>query len=259
MKKLPEQTRPAPTDDLPSAAPVAEPDLAEEVARLQADRELRDVLAAEGFTGPAYTVFEDDLAKVGHELMMALLSTGYIFIRCRQAKIRLLSLPIPFSDMEDLAQETVANALRTFRRKGLQEGGWQPEKGASLRTYFNGALFREFANIWKKRLRTPADLPVESPEELAQDIGKFDPGPADIYAKRDEIRHGLADLENDRVRVALVLTEDGYSQAEIAEILGPGVSRRSVEGYLRRHRLRLTASKSATTEEGEGSDDQPAP
>lgn len=123
---------------------------AELAACLEADRELRDTLAAQDFTGDAYAVFEDELAGYGHQLMMAWLASGHIFTRCRQAGLRLLSLPIPFSDREDLAQETVADALRTFKRKGLEQGGWRPEGGASLKAHFAGALLRQFANTWKK-------------------------------------------------------------------------------------------------------------
>lgn len=226
----------APEEPPPEAA-----SLAENATRLQADRELRAALAAEGFAGPAYAVFEDELASYGYQVMTAWLTTGHIFTRCRQAGLSLLSQPIPFSDREDLAQETVAEALRAFKRKGLQQDGWRPEGGASLKTYFTGALYRQFANIWKKRLRARAISPGLSLETLPADTESPDPGPADTSVQRDEIRSGLAGIGSDRTRVALVLAEDGYEQDEIAEILGQDVTPRAVEGYLRRHRNRVAA------------------
>ena len=60
-----------------------------------------------------------------------------------------------------------------------------------------------------------------------------------MAAQHDTIRRGLAGIENPKTRAALVLTEDGYEQEEIAMILG--ITRRSVEGLLRRHRSRLAA------------------
>jgi hypothetical protein len=96
---------------------------AERAARLEADRALRDALAAQGFAGETYTIFEDELASYGHQLMTAWLKTGHIFARCQAAGLRLLSLPIHTNDLEDLAQETIAAALRSFKRKGLEEGG----------------------------------------------------------------------------------------------------------------------------------------
>jgi hypothetical protein len=103
-----------------------EPDpdeIAERASRLRADCQLRDALAAEGFAGPAYAEFEDELASYGYQLMTAWLATGHIFAKCRQAGLGLQSLPVPLADREDLAQETVAAALVAFKRKGLQRGG----------------------------------------------------------------------------------------------------------------------------------------
>jgi len=220
---------------------IPDPDeIAERTARLQADCDLRDALAAEGFAGPAYSVFEDDLAGYGYQVMMAWLATGHIFALCRQAGLGLKSLPIPVGDREDLAQETVAAALNAFRRKGLQQGGWRPEGGASLKTYFGGALCRQFANIWKKWLRTrviSVPLPLEAVPPAAESPGL---GPDEIVMQRDEIRRGLAGIDSERTRAAVVLAAEGYEQEEIAEILGPDVTARAVEGYLRRHRRRKT-------------------
>ncbi|HUY50646.1 MAG TPA: hypothetical protein VMV92_33895 [Streptosporangiaceae bacterium] len=241
-------TREAAFPGCPPEEPGPDPGILDEsVTRLQADRALRDALADQGFTGPAYAAFEDELATYGHQVMTAWLATGHIFTRCREAGLSLLSLPIPFSDREDLAQETVAEALRTFRSTGLEQGGWRPEGGASLKTYFTGALFRQFANIWRKRLRTPGASTGLSLETLPSDIESHDRGPAETSVQRDEIRRGLADIKSDRTRVALVLTEDGYEQEEIAEILGPDVTPRGVEGYLRRHRSHVATRN----EEGE--------
>lgn len=97
-------------------------ELAGHRARLQADCELRDALAAEGFAGPAYGEFADDLASYGYEVMMAWLATGQIFDHCRQAGLGLQVLPVPISDHEDLAQDTVAATLNAFKRQGLQQG-----------------------------------------------------------------------------------------------------------------------------------------
>jgi DNA-directed RNA polymerase specialized sigma24 family protein len=222
--------------------PVPDPDdLAELAARLQADCEMRDKLAAQGFAGETYAVLEDELAGYGYQLMTAWLASGHIFTRCRQAGLGTLSLPIPFSDREDLAQETVADALGSFRRKGLVQGGWRPDGGASMKAYFTGALLLQFANIWRRRLRAPATSRALSLDTLPTELESLVPDPADVAVQRDEIRRALVSMENDRTRIALVLTQDGYEQDEIAEILGPGTTPRAVEGLLRRHRRRLAA------------------
>jgi DNA-directed RNA polymerase specialized sigma24 family protein len=224
----------------PGGRPVPDLDeIADHAARLQAECKLRDSLAAEGFAGPAYGALADDLANYGYQVMMAWLATGHIFDRCRQAGLGLRVLPVPLGDREDLAQETVAAALNAFKRQGLQQGGWRPEAGASVTTYFTRQMCFQFANIWKRWLRTrviSASLPLDA---LPPGAASPDPGPDDIAVQRDEIRRGLDGIESDKTRAAVVLAEDGYGQEEIAEILGPDVTARAVEGYLRRHRRRI--------------------
>jgi DNA-directed RNA polymerase specialized sigma24 family protein len=229
----------SPADGSAAEGDASTASLADRAARLRADRDLRDMLAAQGFAGPAYAVFEEELAGYGYQVMMDWLRTGYIFIQCRNTGIGLPSWPIPAHEREDLAQETVAEALGAFRQKGLREGGWRPDRGASLKTYFTGALCLQFANSWKKRLRATGTVTVSSLEMLPSDTESGEPGPAEISWQRDAIRRGLADIKSDITRVALVLAADGYEQEEIAEILGPDVTPKSIEGCLRRHRRNM--------------------
>lgn len=242
--------RPAPARVESPRASLAEGSAAEEragatsvedhAARLRIDRELREMLAAQGFAGAAYAVFEEELAGYGCQVMTEWLRTGYIFSLCRNTGILLFSQPIPDQEIEDLAQETVAEALDAFKRRGLQEGRWCPDSGASLKTYFTRALCLQFANTWRKRLRARCAPAASSLEMLSSDTESGEPGPAEISLQRDTIRRGLADINSERTRVALVLASDGYQHEEIAEILGPGVTPRAVEGYLRRHRQSMT-------------------
>lgn len=218
-------------------------DDAESPARLEADRKLRDALKEAGYTGPAYAVFEAELAAYGRQLMTPLIATGLIFVRCREDGYFLLALPIPAEDREDLVQETVEKGLASFKRNGLERGRWKPEKGRSLKSYFTHTLFGQFSNIWKKRIkdqRDQAELWGPSLDELPSNTRLPDADPADIYARRDEVRHRLAGIGHERTRVALVMTELGYTQDEIAEVLR--VTRRAVEGYMRRHRRRMPGS-----------------
>lgn len=205
----------------------------EDLSRLWADALLRDKLASQGFTGNDYDVFVDDLARYGYQLMWAWLGKDYIFSRCREFHIDLRPAPIPMDERDDLVQDVVANALNTFLQKGLAQGGWQPERGASMRTYFTRAICFQFANSWRRRLKAAAHSPVEYLEDSRIDIECPNPGPEEIVVTRDEIRRGLADIRHERARFAIALRADGYSYQEIAEIIG--ISARAVEGYFRRN------------------------
>jgi RNA polymerase sigma factor (sigma-70 family) len=234
------QSAARPSAPLPGVAVLAPaPDDAESPARLEADRQLRDTLREASYTGPAYAVFEAELAAYGREVMTVLIATGLIFVRCKEDGYPLLMLPIPADDREDLVQETVGKALASFKRNGLERGGWKPEKGRSLKGYFTHTLFGQFSNIWKKRVRDQQDRAEHCGPSLDElPVGTRLPGadPADIYALREEVRRALAGIGHERTRVTLAMTELGFTQDEIAEILG--VTRRAVEGYMRRYRRR---------------------
>ena len=237
---MPVEAKPRPPKARCPSGPLEEAgpeEQANHAARLQADRELRDTLAADGFTGPAYAVFEEGIANLGYDMMMALLQSGYIFARCREEGLHLPAFKIAACDREDLVQETVAGALTSFKTKGLEQGGWQPEGGASLRGYFTRALLLQFANIWRKKLNHTPDTPDLSLHRVSCDMPAPAIGPDDSSVQHDAIRRGLAEIENPQTRAALVLTEDGYQHEEIAEILG--TTPRAVEGLLYRHRSNL--------------------
>jgi RNA polymerase sigma factor (sigma-70 family) len=207
--------------------------------RLQVERELHDSLLSEGLGGPIYTA----LTAYGLALMEPLVATGYIFTRCREAGIGLPQRPIPFSDRKDLVQETVMEALRVFRKDLKQRGGWQPGRGGSLTTYFSRTLLLQFANVWRRWLKDRAKHSGVPVETMQHDPEAPDPGPTVIYLERDEARQvlqALRSVENTRTRAVLALTFDGYTQQEIAEILG--TTRRAVESLLRRHRKGVAAA-----------------
>lgn len=236
-----------PGEDRLDLSIIADSDLlAENETRLQADADLRDLLAQSDFSGEAYAVFEEDLTRYGLQVMRGWLRKGYIFAQCGKARVHLERRPIPHGDHEDLAQEVVAAALPVFRQKALREGGWRAEGGASLKTYFAGALCFQFAKVWRRRLRDKdlAAAPGQLVDALQAEVASPDPGPAETVLRRDEIRRGLANIPNERTRMAVVLAEDGYQHDEIAELLGPDVSPRAVEGLLRRHRLRRPSGSS---------------
>jgi transcriptional regulator with XRE-family HTH domain/DNA-directed RNA polymerase specialized sigma24 family protein len=206
---------------------------------LRSDRELLETLVEDGFADPVYASFEEELATYGHALMLGLIRSGYIFSRCREIGINLQPRPISPHVVEDLVQETVVRTLPVFKKR-LMRGQWRADGGVSLRTYFIGGLLRSFANVWRAYL---IDTPVVPAGLVPSEVLSLDLGLPDTMAQREAIREGLASIENQRTRAALVLTEDGYYQEEIAQILG--ISPRTVEGLLRRHRGTLAAQSEA--------------
>jgi DNA-directed RNA polymerase specialized sigma24 family protein len=209
-------------------------------ARLKDDARLRDALAVNDFAGPEYRLFEEDLVKYGSSVLTAELISGLIFTRCAQKGIRLPRWRLSPQDREELVYDTLARALPLFRRRALVEGGWQPGGGATLRTFFVNFLHYQFANAYRE-WRNGQETDLGQHEDAPDHMPCPRPGPQEIYLQREAIRDGLGAIDSENVRAALVLTEDGYDQDEIAEILG--TTRRSVEGLLYRHRTKIEARR----------------
>jgi DNA-directed RNA polymerase specialized sigma24 family protein len=224
--------------ELPDQRPTTDTDTSASAERLEADAQLVRTLAAGGFAGPEYTAFQEDVADYGIATMKAMLKSGLIFIKCAQRGLKLPRWRMTPEDHEELAVDTVGRALPVFRRKALVEGGWKPERGASLKTYFVNLLPYQFANAYRA-WRGDQEGDAVRYEDISELAPASDPGPEQVVLQQQEILDGLAAVESAKTRAALVLSEDGYDQEEIAEIIGDGATRRTVEGLLRRHREKI--------------------
>jgi DNA-directed RNA polymerase specialized sigma24 family protein len=123
---------------------------------------------------------------------------------------------------EQLAGETVAQALRGFHDTVLVPGRWDPARGASLKTFFIGQCLIRFVTVYRFWLRTEVHLQ----ERLVEELMVFDrpasggPGvdPADLAVIQQEIDIVLADAPA-RTKTMLVLLAAGYTQADVATML----------------------------------------
>lgn len=120
-------------------------------SHLLADRELFAELKSDGFVGVRYEIFCNELAAYGRPVMRRWLITGEIYRRCAERnrpvkgweELRELLREDPDA-REQLAHDAVAAGLQHFHRHALSGGRWDPEGGASLRSYFVGAIILVF-------------------------------------------------------------------------------------------------------------------
>jgi DNA-directed RNA polymerase specialized sigma24 family protein len=225
--------------------------------RRRHDQKLRDELAAEDFNGPLWRGFAEELVRYGHAVLLAWQRSGAIFVQCRRKHRSIGQVPWGWTDQDriDLATETVARAITTFRKKALMGGGWTFEGGASLKTYFVGACVLAYPSIyrrWKTEhkammnqvfIGTAGELDGIG-QAVLQSIGD----PAEATMRRSEITKGLADLPDDRTRVAVMASVMGYTITEIAEILsdtGAEVTEGAVKQILHRHRRRTKGGETS--------------
>jgi DNA-directed RNA polymerase specialized sigma24 family protein len=208
----------------------------DDARRLDADRLLCARIAEAGFTGADHDRLIHDLAAYGIRVCEGWLATGLMFRACASQGRPVGAAPADWSaeDRTELALETVANAVRSFHDYALVKGEWKPDRGASLKTYFVGRCILAFPNVFRywQRERRGWDR-TDLDEEAVAAMPDAGPDLEDQLISRMELRHRLAILDA-RTAAALTLVNDGYSQAEVGEILQ--VTSRAVEALLYRHR-----------------------
>ena len=102
------------------------------VARLHADVELHRQLADENFEGPCWDRFVEVLVEFAFPVLTTWIVSGAIRKHvAHNARVLLEAPPSPImqEDAEDLALETIADALGPFRDRVLRANRWDPSRG----------------------------------------------------------------------------------------------------------------------------------
>lgn len=218
-------------------------DQAEHLDRLVADFNLVTGLAWQGFEGPDYDYFANELAKYGMAVIGGWLRRGLIFSRCRDRGFGGLPEPPPgaFDDrdvVDELTNETVAKALKHFRSSVLVPGKWDYRRGASLRTYFVGQCLIRFANVYRRWWKTESRPPLVADDHTLEVLDRRRmPDVEESVIDQAQVDGALRAVLDPRVRKALVLHAAGHSQAEIGRRLG--VTAKAVERMLANERARM--------------------
>ncbi|MFE0451514.1 hypothetical protein ACFW2D_09530 [Streptomyces sp. NPDC058914] len=200
-------------------------------ARVAEDVALYEALVDAEFGGVAWELFAEALAAYAFPVVTSWLYTGEIFGRCaargRPARARrtrqdMEALRAEPDEREGLACEVVAQALHVFRKRALAKGGWRPDGGASLKTYFMGAVLGEFAAVYDRwaseRARSAAAHPYGT-EALRDVPARAGEEPETRAIGHDAVRRLLAEVKDDTTRTALFLWMEGYAMKEIGEHL----------------------------------------
>lgn len=224
------------------AAAAARPDArlaAESLERRQADMEICNELALAGFRGPGWDRYALELARYGYAVMMAWLKSGEMFSQCKAKGCNLGPPPLEWTvdDRAELANETVALAVNSFKQQALIEGRWDPDEGAALKTYFIGSCIFAFPNLYRKWLTDSATLRrLTSIEQYTEDRSSAPQDPGEMAITRLRIQEGFNCIPDDRTKSAVLLQEMGYTYAEIGEMLQ--ITSRAVDGLIRRQHER---------------------
>lgn len=227
------------------------------------ERALVERLAENGFQGPEWLQYAGELARYGSAVLDSWLRTQKIVHQCRRKGWRIQVPPDGWSDdhaRKALADDTVVAGLKLFRYKGLICGGWNPEGGASLKTYFLGACVLVFPDENKKYCTAleRRQEHLERLQELDEDrTGDTSPDPAETLAIRVESSETRAifDTLREQEKQALELQAEGYTYEQIGQLMAERegkphpFSRDQVRGWARRGRERFRRN-SQQREEG---------
>ncbi|GGN93816.1 hypothetical protein GCM10011579_092680 [Streptomyces albiflavescens] len=221
------------------------------IDRRMADRKLVRLLSEDGFAGPRYAWFEEELARYGISVLRGWMHSGFVFtlvasrgFALHPHELELEALAQDGELREELATMTVARALPRFRRRALVEGGWTYEGGASIATYFMGACAYEFPNEYRRHRSHEERWRRALERDAATTRAPVASDAATEVLGRQRVLDDLEGISDPRMRAALALTLDDYTQEEIRLFLG-AASRRAIEGLLYRWRTK------ARREEGE--------
>lgn len=208
-------------------------------ARLEEDRQTVERLAADGFAGPAFERFAADLVARGYRTMDRwTLPPRVIFRKCAERGIPLTPREWTSDERFDLVQDTVSTGYRRFCAGALRRREWKAERGAGLFTFFAGGLiyaFSEHYRTWQAAAIAHSLQLRELTPEMGLVLADPDQRPGAVVVDRDSVMRALNALDP-RLAKILALTDEQYSQKEIADTLADGTTPRAVEAILHRHR-----------------------
>lgn len=256
-------------DNAPVDRREAVEDLAEQLRAHAKDARLYEAVVSAGFRGPRWEELSSVLLKYGLAVVDGWLRTGYIFTKAAKQGRPVFPQHWELTQLQreqdlrlGLADEVVALTLIQFREMGVAGTGWRPDGGAGLGTFFVGGCVLAFNNVfnrWRRQERRWDMHRATAPSVLTdyhdgivtaavQRVPAMYAEPGQAAADGDYLHRVFNEL-NDVERVIVELTDEGYSQEEIGEMLD-GLSARAVEGRL--HRLRKKGIRSKV--EGGGDD-----
>lgn len=218
---------------------------AAQLRRLAEDHAYIERLRADGFEGTRYDIFSATLAMYGEPVMRAWIRRRQIWgltaangrgVRCPETVRDHLTRDL--DDRRELTGEVVGYGMAFFRERVLLPGKWRPEGGASLNTYFAGALVAVFPNVFRRWLReyeVGQGYAFLDFEQLNHLLGpRIAEGPEEQVVVDDMLRTALEKAKSEVLRRALAyraLADASYAEIAEAERMSENAVKQMVYRY----------------------------
>lgn len=188
---------------------------------LEADKDRLNRLMWSGYRGRAWDDAVNWLCMYGVAVLQVWIRRDQLNAKLKARGLGTLPHTTRYRDPSEaasLAHETVARAIIAFRDTVLIPGRWNPDKGASLRTYFIGQCLMQVRNPYRRGLPR-VELQLEGQEQTEKEAPSADE-PAHLAAVRDEVSRALNRIEDPVLRNMVVLVAADVPYREVAKILG---------------------------------------
>ncbi|WP_157163429.1 sigma factor-like helix-turn-helix DNA-binding protein [Nocardia aobensis] len=211
------------------SGPVAE--ALDALDRAQADRELFELVAEHGASGPVWEELVTALSAYAWNVLDPWICSSDIYARVARKFVGLdlwsmaqQRLSTDTFCREEVIAQTIARTVEKLRNAIRAGKGWDPRKGLALRSYFINGCLNEFVYVVRKENQwwtTHPGEPTSSGESAAAERllwgSRLNVDPAEIVTNRVVLFQHLAGLsaEDRNVLWAYMI---GYSYAEIAHL-----------------------------------------
>jgi RNA polymerase sigma factor (sigma-70 family) len=212
-------------------------------------RELLEAVVESGYTGYLWDELACRLVARALPDLEQSIRSGTIYRRCRRARLgiarrqELQRRPLA----QDIAAEAVEDCLERLKVQVLPGGEWDPDRGTTVEDFFAACCLPHVANRWRWHLcrLSPRAVELDALDEAGQAgvlalVVDPPPDPVAVVELRDLLARTLAPM-SPHDRMSFVLREQGWSPAEIAQMLG--IDRNTLDARLSRARRAARARR----------------
>ncbi|PRY42503.1 RNA polymerase sigma-70 factor (ECF subfamily) [Umezawaea tangerina] len=193
----------------------------DEQRRLNTDVQIHQHFRENGVSGAVSERLFHQLLGYGLGFVTALVRSGAIFAAARKRGWAVKQQVVPHFEVDELVSDVVLDGFGMFCDIGVEKGGWSPHDGGlPLKVYYINACLLSFPNRYRKWQRGRRDW---EGLELMEAWSTVDRLFTERSAEDVVVAHAVVDSlfkhmgENDKALLALV--QDGYTAAEIGDIL----------------------------------------